>query len=360
MKFHYIIYLYICFAFILSEDNINLQKGKIILEADENHKAYFVFDSSKFQNNEDIYFRVKSVENNFNFDSIKYIYVSSQEETPEESAAFKTTTLTGTDKETLENNTVYDIKYFHITKQNSEYAPLEGKYIYIIISINSGYVEVTNTAKDTSIKPDFSSSDPMDETVKQYSSITVDANDYVVVFNVGDFDNDEEMYFKIKAERGTFLWNYIYYEYISSDKEYVDADARIAYFSLKTTFETSPDGYEYETNYFTITKRRNEFRGTDGTYLLIYFMVDYGDVTITNTEEDEGKLETWVIIVIVVAVVIVIGIVIVVCCIRRKRRLNAMNAMNANGQVGPYVTPTNVMVDPNAQYQQDYVYSNNY
>ena len=108
-------------------------------------------------------------------------------------------------------------------------------------------------------------------------------------------------------------------------------------------------------------KKKDDYRRAGiGKYLLIYFLIDYGDVTITNTEEDEGKIETWVIIVIVVAVVIVIVIVIVVCCIMRKRRLNAMNRMNANGQVGQYVTPTNVAIDPNVQYQQNYIYSNNY
>ena len=361
MKFNYIIYLYLCFVFILSEDNVNLQKGKITLEAYSNHKASFVFDASKFRENEDIYFKVKSVENNFNtYNDVNYIYVSSQSDTPESSAAFKTTRLTGTEKETLENTTVFDVKYFKIKKQSSEYDSHDGKYIYIIIYINSGYVEVINTAKDTSTKPTTAPNDVMDGIVKQYGSITVDASEYMVVFNVGGFDNDEEMYFKIKAERGTFYYRYIYYEYISSDIGYEDRDAKTCSFSLKTTYETSPNGIDYETNYFTITKKRGEFRGTDGTYLIINFFVDYGDVTITNTEEDEGKIETWVIIVIVVAVVIVIAIVIVVCCIMRKRRLNAMNRMNANGQVGQYVTPTNVAIDPNVQYQQNYIYSNNY
>ena len=243
MKFNYIIYLYLCFVFILSEDNVNLQKGKITLKADSNHKASFVFDSSKFKENEDIYFKVKSVENNFNtYDDVNYIYVSSQSDTPESSASFKITHLTGSDKdkETLENTTVFDVKYFKIKKQSSEYSPLNGKYIYIIIYINSGYVEVINTAKDTSTKPTAAPGG----IVKQYGSTTVDASEYMVVFNVGGFDNDEEMYFKIKAERGAFYYRYIYYEYISSDIGYEDRDAKICHFSLKTTYETSPNGID--------------------------------------------------------------------------------------------------------------------
>ena len=363
MKFQNIIYLYLCFVFILAaaDDIIDRQKGKITIEADENHEASFIFDSSSYQDNDYIYFRVKSVENNFIPDEkVKYIYIDSEEETPATGVTFLEKELTGTEKETLENTTVYDIKFFKIQKLASEHSGHNGDYLYIIIKINSGYVEVTNTAKDTSVKRTTAPSDVMNGIVQKYGSTTVDANEYMVVFNVGDFDDDEEMYFQIKAETGSFYWYYIYYEYISSNKGYVDAEAKRSYFSLKTTYETSPEGYHYETHYFTITKRKGEFRGTDGTYLLIYFMVDYGDITITNTEEDEGKLETWVIIVIVVAVVIVIGIIIICCCVRR-RRLKAMNAnANANGQFGQFVTPTNAVVNPDVPYQQDYVYSNNY
>ena len=365
MKFQNIFYLYLCFIFISAADDIiNLQKGKITIEADENGDASFIFDASSYQDNDYIYFRVKSVENNFiSNEKVKYIYIDQDEETPATSVTLLEKELTGTEKETLENTTIYDIKFFKIQKLASEHTGKSGDYLYIIIKINSGYVEVTNTKKDTSVKTTTAPSNVMNEIVQKYGSTTVAADEYMVVFNVGDFDDNEEMYFQIKAETGSFYWYYIYYEYISSNKGYVDADARRSYFSLKTTYETSPEGYHYETHYFTITKRKGEFRGTDGTYLLIYFMVDYGDITITNTEEDEGKIETWVIIVIVVAVVIIIGIIIIICCCIRRRRLKAMNAnanANVNGQFGQFVTPTNVVVNPDVPYQQDYVYSNNY
>ena len=32
--------------------------------------------------------------------------------------------------------------------------------------------------------------------------------------------------------------------------------AKKSYFSLKSTYETTPNGYSYETNYFTITKKK--------------------------------------------------------------------------------------------------------
>jgi hypothetical protein len=48
-----------------------------------------------------------------------------------------------------------------------------------------------------------------------------------------------------------------------------------------------------------------------------------------ETEEDEGKIETWIIVVIVVAVVLVIGISVGCWCWRRKKQLAAQNATTA-------------------------------
>lgn len=359
MKLLNSIYLCLCFVFILSENKlINKQIGKIVLLLEENENADFVFDASTFKvdENPNMYFRVKYSKNILD-SNVKYEYVDSEDETP--GTTSYTVALTGSGTEKLENGTEYDIKFFKIEKKSTEYGSHDGNYIYILIKSNSpGYVEITNTAKDTSTKPTAAPSNVMNGIVEKYGTTTVDASEYMVVFNVGDFDDGEEMYFKIRAETGAFYWNYIYYEYISSIKGYVDNEARISYFSLKSTYETDPNGYSYVTNYFTITKRKSEFRGTDGTYLLIYFMVDFGDVTITNTEEDEGKLETWVIVVIVIAVVIVIVLVIVIFCCMRRRRLRRMQANMAPG--GQYVTPTNAIVNQEVAYQQDYVYSNNY
>ncbi len=359
MKLLNIIYLCLCFVFVLSENSLtNKQIGKIVLLLEENENADFVFDASSFKvgENPNIYFRVKCSKGIL-VSPVYYEYVNSEEDNPG-STTQNSVYLTGTETETLANGTEYDIKYFTIEKKSDEYRGHTGNYIYILINSNSpGYVEITNTAKDTSTKPSTAPTDVMDGIVQKYGTITVDASDYMVVFNVGDFDDGEEMYFKIKAETDAFYWNYIYYEYISSNIGYNDNAAIKSYFSLKSTYETSPNGYSYVTNYFTITKRKSEFRGTDGTYLLIYFWVDYGDVTITNTEEDEGKLETWAIVLIVIAVVVVIVLVIVICCCMRRRRMQAMQMNMAQG--GQYITPQNAAVNQVA-YQQDIAYSNNY
>jgi hypothetical protein len=179
--------------------------------------------------------------------------------------------------------------------------------------------------------------------------IKVDANDYMIAFNSKDFDVGEEMHFKIKALEGTFLWSGVNYQFISSTVGYSEPDLEYAQFSLKTTYETTPSGLRYQTKYFNIVKDKNKFRGTDGSLLLIYFMIDYGEVEITNTEEDEGKFETWKIVVIVVVIAVAIIISIIIFCIRRKRQLNAMQMNN------PAMYPSNnVVVSQPVPYQQQY------
>ena len=257
MKLLNIIYLCLCFVFILSENSpINKQIGKIVLLLEEYENADFVFDASSFKvgENPNIYFRVKCSKGILD-SLVYYVYVDSEEDTP--GSTYHSVDLTGDEIERLDNGTEYDIKYFKIEKKSGEYSGHNGKYIYILInSISPGYVEITNIAKDTSNKPTTAPTDVMDGIVQKYGTITVDASDYMVVFNVGDFDDGEEMYFKIKAETDAFYWNYIYYEYISSNIGYEDNAAIISYFSLKSTYETTPNGYSYVTNYFTITKKK--------------------------------------------------------------------------------------------------------
>jgi len=123
---------------------------------------------------------------------------------------------------------------------------------------------------------------------------------------------------------------------------------------LKSEYEKTPNA-EYTTRYFTIKKEKKNYKGANGDYLLIYFMIDYGEVTITNTKEDEGKLETWKIIVIVVAVVVVAVLVIGCYCYRRKKQLAQMNAVTPQQQA--YVNPSsNVIVDQNIPYAQEQGY----
>ena len=157
---------------------------------------------------------------------------------------------------------------------------------------------------------------------------TLDASENSFIFNCGDFNDGEEMYFKIKAEK-----------------------------------------YQYDVQYFTIKKDKSKFNGTKGNWLIIQFYVDGDDdgspngtgdgkVILENTLEDEGKFETWKIVVIVVVIVLVIAVAIGCFCYRRKKQL-AMQNQNAAGYPGQTVGVNqynngqyNQQYDPNQQYNQ--------
>ena len=155
-----------------------------------------------------------------------------------------------------------------------------------------------------------------------------------VIFESKDFDDDEEMHFKIQSKS----YNFVYYSmsneveccYISNPNESISSTSypQIVYFK-KTTNE---DG-GYRTKYFTIRKKRSEYRNTNGNYLYIKFpnlrVSPSQTATITNTEEDEGKLETWAIVVIIVICVAIIAGIIIYCICRRIRMKKAQQAAMA-------------------------------
>ena len=120
-----------------------------------------------------------------------------------------------------------------------------------------------------------------------------------------------------------------------------------------------------------VKSAKNKFRGTKGDWLIIYFHVDGnndgyendsgdGNVILENTLEDEGKFETWKIVVIVVAIVLVIGLAIGCYCYRRKKQLAMMNQNAGGGYPGQTVgvnqynnnAQYNPQYDPNQQYMQ--------
>jgi hypothetical protein len=237
----------------------------------------------------------------------------------------------------------------------------------IYICLLFGFIFSETLPSDTIIltfKPNGGNEDF--ETLQKEKSIKVDASDYMITFNCKDFKDGEEMYFKIKAYKGTFYYqtgyNGVFYQYIDGNHGYDESKLRFAEYQFETDYETLPSG-EYQIKYFTITKKKSEFEGTNGELLLIYFNIDHGPVEITNTLEDEGKFETWKIVVIVVAVVLVAAVFIGCFCYRRKKQL-AMRNQNAgtvgvnqynNAQYAPQYN--NAQYDPqynNAQYDPQY------
>ena len=94
----------------------------------------------------------------------------------------------------------------------------------------------------------------------------------------------------------------------------------------------------------------------------IYFSFEYNNWgVVTNTKEDEGKIETWVIIVIVVVVVAIIAGIIIFCVCRRIRNKRAMAAANAR-QVAVVEAQNQAYAAQNAAYaaQNAYIAEQNY
>ena len=179
---------------------------------------------------------------------------------------------------------------------------------------------------------------------------TIAASEGGFIFNCGDFKDGEEMYFKIKAESYTFY----FVEYQFTDADHASSmdftNMNKANFNLKSESETIGN-IRYSVQYFTIVKDKSKFNGTKGNWLIINFYVGYGNVILENTLEDEGKFETWKIVVIVVAIVLVIAVVIGCYCYRRKKQL-AMQ--NQNAAAYPAQTVGVNQYNNNCQYNQQY------
>ena len=241
-------------------------------------------------------------------------------------------------------------------------------FIYLFLSLSFIFSQETEKATFEDIG-DYNASPRLGK----YKSVNVDSSEIVIIFDSSDFKEGEEMHFKLKAEKQYFYddskYNGIYYEYIGGDVPYDEDKLNFVRFQGKIETENTPSK-TFQTKYFTITKKSSEFRGTNGNNLLIYFMIEDGDVEITNTKEDEGKIETWIIVVIVVAVVVVIGISVGCWCWRRKKQLAAQNATTAGyaqapgyGQNPNYAQPPGYAQAPygqNAQFYQDPQQAANY
>lgn len=171
--------------------------------------------------------------------------------------------------------------------------------------------------------------------LKKYGTEVIDDND--VIFESKDFDDDEEMHFKIQTNYNNIDnyktksindVEYIYFSELSADLSSISHGYLNTYF-LKTT----EDG-KLRTNYFTIKKTKRNYSPSNGNYIYMRFpninLSNSKKATITNTEEDEGKIETWVIVVIVVVVVAIIAGFIIFFVCRYIRNRKAMAAANAN------------------------------
>ena len=169
-------------------------------------------------------------------------------------------------------------------------------------------------------------------------------------FDARDFNEGEEMHFKVEARVGAYLSTDVV-EYYYVDDYTSGTNTRKYHVSFSSSSRFTEDYYDYYRKYFTITKKKSEYGdAVQGNYLIIKLPISEGSwVYIENTEEDEGKFPTWAIVLIVVIVVLFIVGIIVYCCMRRKR-MKSMRKNNA-ATVAAATTAANIATQQAQVYQ---------
>ena len=131
------------------------------------------------------------------------------------------------------------------------------------------------------------------------------------------------MYFKI--ERNGKCREDLKYGYFSTIEE-IGATSSTSYHVTSTsTSTTSVNGrVKSSTNYFTIIKKSEEYKGSNGNYLLL--RIDCNNVDFKNTEKDGSKDFIIYIIIFLVVFFVVLGVIIGVSCYCRRKRAIMRNA----------------------------------
>ena len=159
--------------------------------------------------------------------------------------------------------------------------------------------------------------------LKKYGKVE-DTNG-MVIFESKDFVDGDNMYFKI--EKDGRCDSELQYGYFSTIEE-IGIAARPSYHVIsKSSSTTSFNGrITSSTNYFTIKKKSEEYKGSNGNYLLLEIdCYDYiKDIDFENTEKDGSTKFIIIIIIVLVVFLVVIGVIIGVCCycIRKRVKMN--------------------------------------
>ena len=195
-----------------------------------------------------------------------------------------------------------------------------------------------------------------------------------LIFNSTDFNIDEEIYFKIS---GVFLYEdekieYKFFDTVEEMNELareMESNTRVgtsqnilSVLPNRRETKTGTDDQDYSVNYYTITKSRDNLKGTEGHYLYLFIYVN-GTYDIVNTETNEGN-DTMTIIIVVVVVVVVLLIGAVICYFYKKKKAakaaqsNQVNSdqVNINNNNAGY---NNAGYNNANNYNNEVVYNNN-
>ena len=201
--------------------------------------------------------------------------------------------------------------------------------------------------------------------ITKYSSEEIALRNYVI-FESKDFDDDDEMHFKMEAYEDDYISrDYVIYYYCTDITCNSLTTSYHSNFNGKPSTNIDSNGIKHITKYFTIKKQKSQYRNTGGNYMKLELPLSSSPywAIITNTK-DEGKIETWVIVVIVVVVVAIIAGIIIFCICRRIRNKRAMAAANAT-QVAVIQAQNQAYAAQNSAYaaqnaQNAYIAEQNY
>ena len=185
--------------------------------------------------------------------------------------------------------------------------------------------------------------------LKKYDSI--ETYDNFVIFESKDFNEGDEMYFKVKALENAYntkIPETIEYYYIDTETAIESNPSDLHLVKISKTFGDIDRGYNYKEIYFTIKKQSAEYIGKNGNYIYIYLPLN-GWAEVSNTEKDEGTIKAWVIAIIVIACVIVIVIIIIFCVRKARKRRQLLEIAQASANL-----------EAQRRYQAQAYYNQNY
>jgi hypothetical protein len=156
--------------------------------------------------------------------------------------------------------------------------------------------------------------------LKKYGKVK-DTNG-IVIFESKDFYEGDNMYFKI--EKDGSCNSDLHYGYFSNSEE-IGALSPTSYSVSSKSSSSSTSSNQRNvissTNYFTIKKKSEEYKDSNGNFLLLKIdcYEDINDIDFENTKNEGLKTVKIIIIICIVLFVIAFGVMIGVYCYRRRK-----------------------------------------
>lgn len=146
-----------------------------------------------------------------------------------------------------------------------------------------------------------------------------------VIFESKEFANGDKMYFEVNAKGDCYsrTLNYGYYD----TPDNIDESSLTSFdVASKSSSSSSVQGRVTSlTLYFTIKKNSDEFKNSNGEYLLLYFDCPR-TIEFENTETDGAKKIAIIVIVVFIVFFVMVAVIIGVCCYCARKRARMRRA----------------------------------